>query len=524
MTNSFEELTKTRCLFVIGSNTTVSHPMVGMRLMQCKREGGTLIVVDPRRTDLARQADLHLRLKPGTDIALVNGIMHIIYTQGWHNAAFIEERTEGFTVLEESLPEWTPEKTEEITGVPKELIFKAAESYARSETAAIVYCLGITQHSCGVDNVRTLANLAMLCGQIGRPYTGVNPLRGQNNVQGACDMGALPDYYSGYQRVEDAACRAKFEKAWGRSLPAHAGLTALEMMHGLEEGRLKGMIIMGENPVVSDPDAGHAIKALKSAEFLLCIDIFPTPTTDLAHLILPGASYAESEGTFTNSERRVQRVRRAARPLAGMDNAAIIQRLSQSLGYDMGQKDNHEVFAEMASLSPLMGGMSHARLDEEELCWPCPTLDHPGTPILHQERFTRGKGLFSRTDHVQPAELPCEEYPLLLSTGMRRAHYLTGTMTRRCSMLERELPELVTDINPIDAKKMGIYEGATIRMVSRRGAVITRMHITDDVPQGVVFAPLHFAEANVNLLTNGTLDPISKTPEYKISAVRLEKV
>ena len=313
MTNSFDELEQASCLLVIGSNTTVAHPMVGMRLMHCHREGGKLIVADPRRTDLARLADVHLRLRPGTDVPLVNGLMHIIYENGWHDAAFIAERTENFDELRESLREWTPERTEEVTGVPRELLFRAAELYARSETSAIVYCLGITQHRCGVNNVRSLANLSMLCGQIGRPCTGVNPLRGQNNVQGACDMGGLPNYYPGYQFVDDEKARLKFEAAWGRSLSPFRGLTAMEMMHGLQEGKLKAMIIMGENPVVSDPDSGHVVKALSSAEFLLCLDIFPTPTTELAHMVLPGASFAETDGTFTNSERRVQRVRRTSR-------------------------------------------------------------------------------------------------------------------------------------------------------------------------------------------------------------------
>lgn len=524
MTNSFDELARADCLFVIGSNTTVAHPMVGMRLMRGHREGHTLIVADPRRTDLARLADIHLRLRPGTDVPLINGLMHIIFENGWHDAAFIAERTENFDELRESLRQWTPEHTEDITGVPRDLLFRAAECYARSGTSAIVYCLGITQHRCGVNNVRSLANLAMLCGQIGRPNTGVNPLRGQNNVQGACDMGGLPNLYPGYQSVEDDAVRLRFEAAWGRPLSPLRGLTAMEMMHGLEEGRLKAMIIMGENPVVSDPDSGHVIRALSSAEFLLCIDIFPTPTTELAHMVLPGASFAETEGTFTNSERRVQRVRQAIPPLAGRTNAQIICGLSQRLGYAMPDLPAKEVFAEVCSLAPNMGGMSYPRLKGQGLCWPCPTPDHPGTPILHQGRFTRGKGLFSAIPHVPPAELPDEEYPFLLNTGMRHAHYLTGTMTRRCAMLERELPELVTDINPVDARRLEIREGARLRMVSRRGEVVSRMHITDDVPEGMVFAPLHFAEAMVNLLTNTALDPVSKTPEYKISAVRLEKV
>lgn len=524
MTNSFDELAAARCLFVIGSNTPVAHPMVGMRLMHCRRGGGTLVVADPRRTDLAAMADIHLQLRPGTDVPLINGLMHIIYQQGWHDAAFIEQRTENFPELLEAVKAWTPARSAQLTGVPEDLLYRAAEVYARSETSAVVYCLGITQHRCGVNNVRSLANLAMLCGQIGRPSTGINPLRGQNNVQGACDMGGLPDYYPGYQKVDDPVARRKFEAAWERDLSPLPGLTAMEMMRGLQEGKIRAMIIMGENPVVSDPDSGHVRKALAAAEFLLMLDIFPTPTTELAHLVLPGASFAETDGTFTNSERRVQRVRQAIPPLAGRANWQILQDLSARLGYCMKYVSAGEIFDELASLTPIMAGMSHSRLEGDGLCWPCPAPDHPGTPILHQESFTRGKGLFCGIGHVPPAELPDEEYPFLLSTGMRHAHYLTGTMTRRCAMLDREIPELVTDVNPADGKRLALREGDRVRLISRRGSVVSRVHLTDQVPEGLVFAPLHFAEAMVNLLTNPALDPVSKTPEYKISAVRLERV
>ncbi|MBQ3060134.1 MAG: molybdopterin-dependent oxidoreductase [Desulfovibrio sp.] len=524
MTNSFAELAHSKCLFVIGSNTTVAHPMVGMRLIEGRRNGGRLIVADPRRTALAKLADIHLRLRPGTDVPLINGLMHIICEHGWQNSNFISTRTENFEELHDSLRQWTPKYVADVTGVPQDMLLRAAELYARSEASAIVYCLGITQHRCGVNNVRSLANLAMLCGQVGRAYTGVNPLRGQNNVQGACDMGGLPNYYPGYQKVEDCAARAKFEAAWGCTLPARNGLTTIEMMHALHDGHIKAMIIMGENPVVSDPDAGHAAEALSRAEFLLCLDIFPTPTTELAHMVLPGASFAESEGTFTNSERRVQRVRQAIPPLAGRTNSQIIAALSRRLGHVMPNDEPCDIFDEMCALTPIMAGMSHARLDTQSLCWPCPHQEHPGTPILHQTGFTRGRGLFAAIPHVPPAELPDEEYPFLLSTGMRHAHYLTGTMTRRCGILERELPELTADIAPADARRLNIREGARMRLTSRRGSIVSRMHITDSVPEGVIFAPLHFAEAMVNLLTCPALDPVSKTPEYKISAIRLEKV
>lgn len=523
MTNSFDELGEADCLFVLGSNTTVAHPMVGMRLLQARRRGAALIVADPRRTPLAGLADIHLRLRSGTDVALLNGLMHIIYKQGWQNASFMEERTEGFEACAKVIETFTPERTAALTGVPEELLRRAAEVYSRSEKSSIVYCLGITQHWTGVDNVRSLANLAMLCGQIGRPSTGLNPLRGQNNVQGACDMGGLPDYYPGYQKVDNPAVRSAFEAAWGTALSGKPGLTTMEMIRGLEEGRIRGMIIMGENPVVSDPDSGHVRRALAAAEFLLVLDIFPTPTTELAHLVLPGASFAETEGTFTNSERRVQRVRQAIPPLAGRTNWQILQALSSRLGYPMAYPSSEAIFAEMASLTPSMSGMSHARLGMQGLCWPCPTPDHPGTPILHQGTFTRGRGLFSPVDYRPPAEMPDEAFPFLLTTGMRHAHYLTGTMTRRCSMLDREIPDLVADIHPADGKRLGLREGGRVRIASRRGMVVARVHLTEEVQEGMVFAPLHFAEAMVNLLTNTALDPVSRTPEYKVSAVKLEK-
>ena len=517
MTNSFDELEQASCLFVIGSNTTVAHPMVGMRLMHCHREGGKLIVADPRRTDLARLADVHLRLRPGTDVPLVNGLMHIIYENGWHDAAFIAERTENFDELRESLREWTPERTEEVTGVPRELLFRAAELYARSETSAIVYCLGITQHRCGVNNVRSLANLSMLCGQIGRPCTGVNPLRGQNNVQGACDMGGLPNYYPGYQFVDDEKARLKFEAAWGRSLSPFRGLTAMEMMHGLQEGKLKAMIIMGENPVVSDPDSGHVVKALSSAEFLLCLDIFPTPTTELAHMVLPGASFAETDGTFTNSERQ------AIPPMAGRTNGQIIQALSRRLGYDMHYASASEVFDEICSLAPNMGGMSYARLEGKSLCWPCPTPDHPGTPILHMGEFAQGLGSFSTPDYQPSAELPDAEYPLVMMTGRILYQYNACAMTARTDGVNEIADRSFIELNTCDAEALGIADGDIVRVSSRRGSIESVAHVSEKTNPGQTWMPFHFQDGNSNWLTIAALDRVSKAPEYKVCAVKVEK-
>lgn len=524
MTNSFDELEDANCIFAIGSNTTVAHPIVATRLLRAKAKGHTLIVADPRKTHVASLANIHLQHALGSDVALINGMMHVIHKNGWHNEAFVKERTENFDALVEMIEQYPPERVAEITGIAPPLLIEVAEIYAKSKASSIVYCLGITQHWTAVDNVKSLANLSMLCGQIGRPSTGVNPLRGQNNVQGACDMGALPNVYAGYQAVANPDIQLKFETAWDRKLPSKVGLTIMEMLQACSDGKVKGMIIFGENPVMSDPDSTHVKHALESTEFCMAIDIFRTPTTEFAHVIFPGASYAEADGTYSNSERRVQRVRKAIEPLAGKANWQIIQELSTLLGYPMHYETSEEIFNEMASLNPSFAGMSYPRLDGDGLCWPCPSKDHPGTPILHIGKFSRGLGLFHAIEHKPPAEVPDDEYPFWLTTGTEYAHYLTGTMTRRCETLDREMPELLTDLNPEDGERMQVGHGGYIRVTSRRGTLVSRVQLTRRVKPGMIFMPLHFVEAAANLLTNPALDPISKTPEYKVCAVKLEKV
>jgi len=524
MTNSFDELEDAHCIFAIGSNTTVAHPIVSSRLMRAKGKGHTLIVADTRRTHIASLASIHVQHNLGSDVALVNGMMHIIYKNGWHNEAFIKERTENVEALIEMIEKYTPERVSAITGVPQEKLHQIAEIYAKSETSSIVYCLGITQHSTAVDNVKSLANLAMFCGQIGRPSTGVNPLRGQNNVQGACDMGALPNVYCGYQSVAVPAIQEKFEKAWGKPLPNKVGLTIMEMLQACSDGKIKAMVIFGENPVMSDPDSTHVKHALESTEFFLSLDIFKTPTNVLADVILPGASFAECDGTYSNSERRVQRVRKAVEPIAGKPNWQIIQELSTVVGYPMNYDSAERIFDEMASLNPAFGGMTFERLSGKGLCWPCPTKDHPGTPILHIGKFSRGLGLFHALEYKPPAEVVDEEYPFWLTTGTEFSQYLTGTMTRRCRQLEREMPELITDLHPADGERMQIATGDRIRVTTRRGTLVSKVNITKRVQEGMIFMPLHYEEAAANLLTNPALDPISKTPEYKVCACKLEKV
>jgi formate dehydrogenase major subunit len=524
MTNSFVELEDANCIFIIGSNTSVAHPLVATRIYRARAKGAKLIVADPREIQMARFADVYVRQRLGSDVALINGMMHAIYKNGWHNQAFVEERTENFEALVEMIEKFPPERAAEITGIDAADIVKLAEYYARSDASSIVYCMGITQHTTGVDNVKSLGNLAMLCGHIGRPATGVNPLRGQNNVQGACDMGALPNVYPAYQVVSVPENQQKFEALWNAKLSPTVGLTIMEMMDGLENGKLKGLVILGENPAISDPDSKHVKHALKAAEFLLVVDIFPTPTTELAHVVLPGCSFAEKDGTFSNSERRVQRVRKAIEPIGeAKTDWVIFQELSNRLGYPMNFQSAEEVFAEITKATPSYAGISYPRLEGDGLCWPCPTPEHPGTQYLHKDRFARGRGLFHAIDYRPPAEEPDAEYPFWLTTGRSYVHYHTGTMTRNSPHLEREMPEIIMEVHPEDAHALELLDGTLVRISSRRGSIVSRVQLTDRIGKGVVFLPFHFAENAANVLTNAALDPIAKIPEYKVCAVKLEK-
>jgi formate dehydrogenase major subunit len=524
MTNSFEELEDAKCIFIIGSNTSVAHPLVATRIYRARAKGAKIIVADPREIQMARFADIYVRQRLGSDVALINGMMHAIYKNGWHNQAFVDERTENFEAFVEMIEKFPPERAAEITGIDADTIVKMGEYYAKAETSSIVYCMGITQHTTGVDNVKTLANLAMLCGQIGRPSTGVNPLRGQNNVQGACDMGGLPNVYPAYQVVTVPENQQKFETAWNAKLPTNVGLTIMELVDGLENGKVKALVIMGENPVISDQDSGHVKHALKAAEFLMVVDIFPTPTTELAHVVFPGCSFAEKDGTFSNSERRVQRVRKAIDPPGeARVDWSIFQEVANRLGYPMNYQSAEEVFTEITQLTPSYAGMSYPRLEGDGLCWPCPTPDHPGTKYLHKDRFSRGRGMFHAIDYRPPAEEPDGDYPFWLTTGRSYVHYHTGTMTRISPHLDREMPELIMEIHPEDARALELQDGAWARISSRRGSIVSRVQLTDRIGKGVVFLPFHFAENAANVLTNTALDPIAKIPEYKVCAVKLEK-
>ena len=524
MTNSVSELADTDCIFVIGSNTTSSHPLVATRIFRAVQKGARLIVVDPRKIQLALKAEIEVHHKLGTDVALINSIMHVILKNGWQDQAFIDERCEGFDELKKMVEDYTPEKVAEITGVDAADIEKIAEVYSQAKAASIVYCMGITQHTTGVDNVKSLANLAMLTGNMGREGTGVNPLRGQNNVQGACDMGGLPNVYPGYQAVNVAANQEKFQDAWNAELSDQVGLPIPMMLNGLTDGSVKALYVMGENPVLSDPDTHHVKKALEAAELVVVQDIFPTETTEYAHVVLPGTSFAEKEGTFSNTERRVMRVRQAVDPVGeSWPDWKILQEISNRFGYPMAFDSPAEIMDEIASVTPSYGGISFDRLEGEGLQWPCPAKDHPGTKFLHKDKFARGKGLFHAIEFKPPAEVVDDEYPFWFTTGRVYVHYHTGTMTRNSPTLHAEIPEGLLEMHPEDAKRLEINEGDTVRIVSRRGEINVRTLLTDRVEPGVLFMPFHFAEACANTLTNPAFDPIAKIPEFKVCAVRLEK-
>ena len=525
MTNSIAEIEDADCIFIIGSNTSVAHPLIAMRVFRAIAKGGKVIIADPRRIPLVAQADLYVRQKAGTDVALLNGMMQVILKNNWQNQGFIDERTENFEAFKAVVDQYPPERAAEITGIPAEEIVKMAELYARSEKSTILYTMGITQHHTGVDNVKSLANLAMLCGQIGRESTGVNPLRGQNNVQGACDMGGLPNVYPAYQAVTDLAVRDRFLKTWQvEALSDQVGLTIMEIMPGIEAGRIKALVVLGENPLLSDPDTHHVEKALKACEFLAVIDIFPTETAGLAHVVLPGAAFAEKDGTFANTERRVQRIRKAVDPPGeAREDWRIIQELATRFGYPMSYASPKEIQEEIRRVAPSYGGISYERLEGEGLTWPCPTAEHPGTPFLHKDRFSRGKGLFHAVDYKEPAEVPDAEFPFVLTTGRLHMHYHTGTMTRNSPSLEKEGPEQLAEIHPADALDLGLAEGDKARISSRRGEILSRVTVTDRVSPGLVFLSFHYGESNANLLTNTALDPVAKIPELKVCAVKIEK-
>ncbi|MGC9393456.1 MAG: formate dehydrogenase subunit alpha [Anaerolineae bacterium] len=529
MTNSIEDSTmQSKVLFVTGSNTTEQHPVIGTKMRKAVRENGTkIIVADPRRISLTKLPGcLHLQQRPGTDIALFNGIMREILVHGWEDTAYIEARTEGFEELKEAVMRYTLEKTEEITGVPAAKIAEAARILGENKPGAVFWSMGITQHTTGVYNVMSLANMQMLLGNLGVAGGGVNPLRGQNNVQGACDLGALSNVYPGYQAVTNPELKAKFEKAWGvEGLSDKVGLTVVEQINAAHDGKLKALFILAENPMMSDPDLNHVKEALEKVDFLVVQEIFMTETGKFADVILPGQSFAEKEGTYTNTERRIQPIHKAVEgPGVSRPDWEILCDLGTRMGYPMQYASPVEIMEEIAAVTPIYAGVHYWRLEAgEQLCWPVKGDDHPGTPILHVGQFSRGKGLFKGLDHIEPREAPNAEYPFTMTTGRVLYHWHGGEQTRRSESLMALYPEPRVEINPADASRMGVIEGDLLKVASRRGEFHARAQVTERVEPGIIFGTFHFPKGNVNWATGAFLDPIAKIPEYKVTAVRVEK-
>lgn len=512
-------------IFLFGSNPTEGHPIISLYLKKALRNGASLIVGDPRKTWMAKRADIWLNLKPGSNIAILNGLVNVIIQNGWENKEFIEKRTEDFEELKKKAAEYDLDRVEKLTGVAKDRIVEAARIYSHSEKAMIVYGLGVTEHRTGTENAMAIANLALVCGHIGRPSTGIMALRGQNNVQGASDLGPAPNILPGYQPVTSPEVREKFEKAWGVPIVPEVGLKSVEMLDESIKGNIKGIFILGEDPAQTDPNIHEVRHALKSLDFLVVQDIFHTETTQFADVILPGASFAEKDGTFTNGERRVQRIRKAIEPLAGMAEWEVICKLSTLMGYPMSYNHPSEIMDEITSLTPSYGGISYDRIEEKGIQWPCPTKDHPGTSTLYSELFNRPGGLakFMALDHKGSGEVPDKKYPFVLITGRRREHYNNGSMTTRVPEIMEIVPEELVEISPEDAKKLKIKSGDWLKVSSRRGRIKMKANVTERSQKGNVFLTFHHRNALSNILTSAHRDPIAGTPEYKSCAVKVEK-
>lgn len=524
-TNSIDELPDAKCILIVGSNSLEAHPIIGWRIRTAKDKGSTIILVDPRKTDIGIFSDLHLKILPGTDVALINAMMNVILAEGLEDKDFISRRTEGFLELEEAVKKYTPEYAQEITKVPSDLIIKAARTYAKTKPASIVYGLGITEHTKGTDNVSSLANLAMLMGNVGKPSSGVNPLRGQCNVQGSCDMGALPNYFPGYQLVEDEVVRNKFEEAWQVKLPPKKGMTSSDLFKEMLAGKIKALYVIGEDIVMSEPNSTHIIEGLKKLEFMAVHDLFMCKSAEFADVVFPASSYAEKDGTFANADRRVQRLRQAFKPMHGtLPDGEIIIRVAKAMSFDLETKNPKEIMDEIARLTPIYGGVSYERLDSENIQWPCPDKTHPGTKTLHQKEFSRGRGKFFAIEYRAAEELPDEEYPFILSTGRILFHYNVGTMTQRTKILSREFPDNFVQINDEDAKRLEIKNGDFLKVSTRRGALNVKAKVTPGISEGVVWMPFHFAQSMTNFLTNDVFDPLSKIGEYKVCAAKIEKI
>jgi formate dehydrogenase alpha subunit len=527
MSNSFTDIEKARALLIIGSNTTECHPIIARRIKNNIRSNGCrLVVADPRATELSELADIHLNHAPGTDVVLLNGIMNEIVRKGWHDTDFIKDRCEDFEAFETSLDRYDPSYVAYVAGVTEEQIKAAARILGKSPTVTVIYGMGITQHTTGTDNVKAIANLLMLTGNMGYEGTGFSPLRGQNNVQGACDMGALPNVYPGYQPVVNPDVRSKFSRLWKAHLDSRPGLPMTDMIKAAQKNDLFGMYVVGENPMMSEPDLLNARKAIGKLQFLVVQDIFLTETARMADVVLPAACFAEKDGTFTNTERRIQRLRKIVDP---PDRARvdwkIISDIANRMGYPMTYASSAQIMEEIARLTPIYGGVSQKRLKKTGgLQWPCWDANHPGTERLHENQFTRGRGKFHVVHHQAPAEVPSDDYPLLLTTGRILEHFHTGSMSRRCHVLKTIVPDGRIDLHPKDVEALGAEDGDRIEVISKRGEVATTIHKDRRIQPGMAFMAFHWHEAPANVLTNDAYDPVSKIPEFKVSSVKLKRI
>lgn len=523
MTNSVEDTAKTDLFLMIGSNPDTSHPTIGLRIHQAVDRGAGLIVVDPRQTRLAERADLWLRIKPGTDVALLNGMMNIILEEELWNKKFVEERTENFAELVNRVKDYPVDRVSGLVGIPAEQIRQAARMYAAEGRHAIFHGMGITHYATGTDRVKSIANLAMLCGKVGMEGGGCNPLRGQNNVQGACDVGALFNTLPGYGGLSDDKLFDRYEKLWQVKLPRHPGKPATEVWENIFKGAIRGLYVFGEDPALADANICHVQEALRELDFLVVQDIYLTETAKLADVVLPAACFAEKEGTFTSTERRIQRVRKAVEPPGETrPDWKIFCDLAQKMGFVMKYDSAEEIFAEIRELLPQYAGVTYERLDKVGLQWPVPSEDHPGTPVLHLDKFTRGRGLFIPEDYIAPSEPVDKDYPLLFTTGRDYARYNFSSMTGKTPEIDVISPEALAEINPADAARLGVKEKSLVRITSRRGSVTMRAAITGRSQEGTVFTTYNFAEVPVNFLTLDALDRLARTPEFKLCAVRVE--
>ena len=527
MTNSIGEIEHAKVLFVIGSNTTEAHPVISYYMKRAVKKGATLIVCDPRRIDLVKWASLHVQHRVGSDVALLNGLMNEILSHGWEDRAFIEEHTEGIEELKQAVADYPLAKVATITGVEESLLREVARIIGTQKPTSLCYTLGITEHTSGTDNVRSIANLQMMLGNLGKFAGGVNPLRGQNNVQGACDMGVLPNVFHNYRNVTDPQARKLFEEKWGCApLPSEPGMMMPTMFEGMSDGRIRAFLCHGENVVMSEPNMGHTKKCMEDLEFCAVFEIFPNETTPYADVVFPCRCWSETDGTYTNSERRVQRVRAVvAPPGEAREPWWILNEIGKRLGFDMGFESPNSVWEDMRGLATSYAGISWERIEEQGIQWPAPTIEHPGTSLLHRDgHFTRGRGKFMPAQWRPPAEQPDEEYPLVLSTGRRLWHYHTGTQTRNSAGMEELCGEELLEISAVDAEKLKIKDGDFVDVISRRGQVRMKAWVTERSPAGLVWSCFHFREACINEVTNNAFDPETLTAEYKACAVRVQPI